>query len=229
MKKLLVLLLLCLPFTAEAKEDILIFGEDITAGGAAYINPTRFEDQLQSVIKPTLIRSNIKLMLNATETSGTAIDRVDEILEEDAGIVGIMLGQNDMRQGTNPELFYKNMDTLLDKLKKEGAYILLIGFEAPRQVNPRLALQYKRVYDRLAKVHGIAFLHDPLHGVVGDPQFTQENLVSPNMNGLQRVAERIVPITVEMVKKLRFVERCRSNQAWKNHQKCAGYVQEAKQ
>ena len=90
-------------------------------------------------------------------------------------IVIVELGANDGLRGLPIQDFEANLNYIIDKSRKSGAKVLLVGMKLPPNYGENYTRQFHNVYTSLAKKHGILLLPFLLDGVRAD-QFQPDNL-----------------------------------------------------
>jgi acyl-CoA thioesterase-1 len=71
--------------------------------------------------------------------------------------------------------------------------------KAPPNLGKEYGAKFNAIYPKLAKKHGVLF--DPffLEGVAADPALNQADRVHPNVEGVQVIVNRLVPVVRELV------------------------------
>jgi acyl-CoA thioesterase-1 len=127
------------------------------------------------------------------DTSADGLARLDWALAETPNAVIVELGANDGLRGLDTARLYENLDGILTKLQARHIPVLLTGMLAAPNFGPEYTSQFKSVYERLQKVHGVAFYPFFLDGVAGNKQLNQADGIHPNEAGVGIVVERILP------------------------------------
>ena len=180
--------------TTTSHRYILFFGNSLTA--AYGLDPSEgfvgaIQERLDSLDLPY---KTVNAGLSGETTAG-GNSRVDWILEQqrDLAIFVLELGGNDGLRGINPEDSYKNLQSIIDKVKSKdpNIQILLAGMEAPPNMGPEFTAQFRSNYRRLAKTNNLPLIPFLLEGVGGVPELNLEDGIHPTAEGHKIVAENI--------------------------------------
>ncbi len=175
LKFFLLLTALALPHSALAAENLLIFGDSLSAGyGIAR------DDSWANLLQHELKKNRPQLeVINASisgETTSGGLRRIGKALQQHRPTVVILeLGANDGLRGTPISESRKNLDRIITRIKKTNAKVLLIGMQLPPNYGPRYTRQFSDMYPKLARQHDIALIPFMLEGVPPD-QFQADNL-----------------------------------------------------
>jgi acyl-CoA thioesterase-1 len=186
----LVLLLaaLALPGFAQAANSILVFGDSLSAGyGIAREAswPHLLQQELQGA-PYSVINASI-----SGETTAGGLRRIDKaIARHSPAVVILELGANDGLRGSPLAETEKNLDTLIQRAKQANAKVLLLGIQLPPNYGPAYTKQFRNIYPKLAKRHGIALLPFMLEGIPPD-QFLPDNL-HPNAAAQPRILRNVM-------------------------------------
>jgi acyl-CoA thioesterase I len=164
-----------LPLNAHAAKNILVFGDSLSAGYGLDIDKSWV-----NLLQKELVRTQSGFgVVNASISGETTIggkQRIAKALKQfRPKIVIVELGANDGLRGTPIKDMEANLDYIINKSRKSGAKVLLLGMKLPPNFGPAYTTQFADVYPRLAKKHGILLLPFLLEGVRAD-QFQADNL-----------------------------------------------------
>jgi acyl-CoA thioesterase-1 len=186
---LLAALLLTLP--ARATDLVLVFGDSLSAGygitrEAAW--PSLLQQELQRRQPPSR-------MVNASisgETAAGGVRRIGKALQQHRPAVVILeLGANDALRGAPVAETEKNLEKIIAQVKKADARILLLGIQIPPNYGPDYTRQFRAIYPRLAKRHGIALVPFMLEGIAPE-QFQPDNL-HPTAAAQPQILRNVLP------------------------------------
>lgn len=181
---------LALSLTVQAANNILVFGDSLSAGyGIA-----------REASWPHLLRQELQShhpryeVVNASisgETTAGGLRRIGRALEQHRpAIVILELGANDGLRGTPLDETEQNLDALIRQAQKAKARVLLLGIQLPPNYGPAYTERFRTLYPRLAKKHGIALLPFMLEGIPPE-QFLPDNL-HPNAAAQQRILHNVM-------------------------------------
>ena len=188
---------------AENPIRIMLYGDSLMAGYglspsenlAAELN-RNFETSGSSII---IINASI-----SGNTSKNGLSRLDWSLEDSPSIVVLSLGANDMLRGLNPELTMQNLDSIINKFKKNGSIVILAGMLASESMGPKYQSQFDGIYPELAKKYDLIFMPFLLDGVALDKKYLQADYKHPNALGIKIIASNLYPYIIEAIAEVEF-------------------------
>ena len=172
---------------------IVAFGDSLTAGlglprEAAF--PARLEAWLQSHgIAARVINAGF-----SGDTTANGLARLERSLAEHPDIVILELGANDALRGIDPATVRSNLHTIIAKIKRHGAQLLLTGMLAPPNWGEEYRHAFDRVYPEIARSEAVPIYPFFLDGVALDPQLNQPDRLHPNERGVIVLVERMGPV-----------------------------------
>ena len=103
------------------------------------------------------------------------------------------LGGNDGLRGIDPTASFKNLQSIIDKVKKKypEAKILLAGMEAPPNMGTKFTSEFREMYPKLAQVNETQLIPFLLDKVGGIPELNQPDGIHPTAKGNEIIAETI--------------------------------------
>lgn len=151
------LLLLCANGASAEKIKILVVGDSLSAGYG--VGPGEsFPEQLEAAL---LKHNKDVVVINAGvsgDTSSGGLARLEWVVDSDApDLVILELGANDALRGIDPTITRRNMDRMLDILKKRKMSVLLAGMLAPPNLGEIYGKSFNSLYPDLAKKYGAFF------------------------------------------------------------------------
>jgi acyl-CoA thioesterase-1 len=188
----LVLLLsaLALPGFAQAANNILVFGDSLSAGyGIAREAswPHLLQQALQADDQPYIV---VNASISGETTSG-GMRRIDKALaKHEPAVVIVALGANDGLRGSPLTDTEKNLDAIIERAKATKAKVLLLGIQLPPNYGPAYTERFRKLYPLLAKKHGVSLLPFMLEGIPPE-QFLPDNL-HPNAAAQPRILRNVM-------------------------------------
>jgi acyl-CoA thioesterase-1 len=189
--------------TSKGLETILAFGDSLTYG----LNVETVDSYplvLDRKIKEEGF-SNYEVVKFAKsgDTSEMGLAKVDKALSDfKPDLVLLEFGANDFLQKIPAETAYKNISSMIEKIKAERVQVVLIGIEPPSLLPNSLTGEYKKIYRDLANEYGIVYVKNFLDGVLLDKNYTQEDRMHPNKDGYKKIVnENIWPVLVKELSK----------------------------
>ena len=188
---------------AENPIRIMLYGDSLMAGYR--LSPS---ENLAAELKrnfeasgPSIIIINASISGN---TSKNGLSRLDWSLEDKPSIVVLSLGANDMLRGLNPELTMQNLDSIINKFKKNGSIVILAGMLASESMGPKYQSQFDGIYPELAKKYDLIFMPFLLDGVALDKKYLQADYKHPNAQGIKIMASNLYPYIIEALAGVEF-------------------------
>jgi acyl-CoA thioesterase-1 len=181
---------------------IVAFGDSLTAG-LGLSEKDAFPVKLEAALKA---RGHDVRVANAGvsgDTASAGLARLDWSVPEGTDAVILELGANDALRGVDPAVTRKALDTIIRRLKQRDIEVLLAGMQAPRNLGGPYYAAFDKIYPDLAREHGL--LHDPffLAGVAADAKLNQRDGIHPTAEGIARIVARILPLTEELIARVR--------------------------
>src|SRR5687768_6613673 len=182
---------LILPKNVPPKPKIIAFGDSLTAGFGL--------EEIESY--PYLLQQKLRAdgfdyeVVNAGvsgDTSLGGVERIDWTLETDnAQILILELGANDLLRGVPPERMKDNLDRIIEKAKAKNVEVLLCGMIAPPTMGPAYQRAFSDVFPDLAEKHDVEYVPFLLDGVALDRELNQADGIHPNAHGTRKMMENI--------------------------------------
>lgn len=180
---------------AESKANrkvIVFFGNSLTAGYGLEL----------SEAYPALIQAKIdSLRLNyevinagvSGETSASGNSRIDWVLESPIDVFVLELGGNDGLRGLELRETYKNLQSIISKVKNKypDAVIILAGMQVPPNMGKQYSEAFAAMYPQLAREMGVRLIPFLLEGVGGERHLNLSDGIHPTAEGQQIVAENV--------------------------------------
>jgi acyl-CoA thioesterase-1 len=199
--KVLFILALVILQSVPKSQTILFFGDSLTAG---YGLST--EEAFPALIEKQLIKKGKKVtVVNAGlsgETSAGGLSRIDWILKQPVEIFVLELGANDALRGLPLDQTRKNLQTIIDKVKKKypQTKIVLAGMMVPPNLGNEYTNQFQKMFPDLAKKNNATLIPFLLQGVAGDEKLNQADGIHPTAEGHKIVAAMVSKIIEPLLK-----------------------------
>jgi acyl-CoA thioesterase-1 len=190
----------CLPAVA-ADPVVLIYGDSLSAayglpqsqGWAALLEKKLAQEKLPHRIVNASISG---------ETTAGGLTRLDAVLEKSQpNIVILELGANDGLRGLPIQATRSNLNAMLQKIKKTGAKVLLLGMQMPPNYGARYTAEFRESYRQLAQSHHTALVPFMLENVAAKPELIQQDGLHPNALGQPIILDNIWPYLKPLLKK----------------------------
>jgi len=189
--------------TANAK-TILFFGNSLSAGYG--LDP--------ELAFPALIQQKIDSLkwnfrvINAGlsgETSAGGLRRIDWLLQRPIEVFVLELGGNDGLRGITLDLTKKNLQTIIERVKRKypAAKIVIAGMQVPPNLGQEYTAPFRALYAELAKKHNALLIPFLLEGVGGIPHLNLPDGIHPTAAGHRIVAKNVWKVLLPLLKTMR--------------------------
>lgn len=179
------------PKPRSTRPKIIAFGDSLTAG----FGLTERESY------PYLLQEKLNAdgyayeVVNAGVSGDTTIgglERADWVLEQDnAAILILELGANDLLRGIPVASLKQNLDQIIRKAKAKNIRVLLCGMLAPPTMGAEYQREFTMVFPDLAAEHKIRFLPFLLDGIALKKELNQADGIHPNPAGARIMTDNI--------------------------------------
>jgi len=197
------LALICLTGAAPSPKNILFLGNSITAGYG--LEPAQaYPALIQAKIDAN--RWNFKA-INAGQSGDTTaggLNRLNWLLKNRVDILVLELGGNDGLRGLPAETTKKNLQAIIDSIKKKypEAKIILAGMKVPPNMGADYAKQFNAIFPELAKKNQAALIPFILEGVGGVREMNLADGIHPTANGHEIVANNVWKVLEPLLRSL---------------------------
>jgi acyl-CoA thioesterase-1 len=182
---------LVLPADRADKPKIIAFGDSLTAGfGLA-----------EKESYPYLLQQRLNAdgfdyeVINAGVSGDTSLggaERADWVLDqENAKVLILALGSNDLLRGMPVDKMKENLRGILEKAKAKKMKILICGMLAPSSVGVDYQRDFINTFTELSKEYKTELLPFMLTGVALDKKLNQADGIHPNAEGTKIMTENI--------------------------------------
>jgi acyl-CoA thioesterase-1 len=182
---------LVLPKDTGARPKIIAFGTSLTAGFGLEENES-YPYLLQQKLKADGLDYEVVNAGVSGDTSLGGLERIDWTLEtENAKILILELGANDLLRGVPPEKMKENLDKIIGKAKAKNVDVLLCGMIAPPTMGPEYQRAFSDAFPDLAEKHDVEYLPFLLDGIALDRDLNQADGIHPNAEGTRMMTDNI--------------------------------------
>ena len=183
---------------------ILAIGDSLTEGlGVA--EQDSYPAQLQAQLRKAGY-SNVSVVNSGLsgETSTGLVNRLDWALKTQPDITILTTGANDAMRGVPVSTVDENIRTAIERLQASGSTVILGGMEIYDNMGDDYVNQFSRIYPRIAKDTGVAYIPFFLNGVAGDANLNQKDAIHPTKEGYTYVVSNnilpvLIPVLTEVV------------------------------
>lgn len=171
-------------------------------GDSLAVSPNQslnFATELQAKLNATHRGWTIDNQSISGDTTTDGLRRIDAALKSDTAILVLELGANDGLRGVGIATVEQNLSTMIERAQARGIRVLLCGMETLPTIGVTYALEFHRVYPRLADRHQVPLVPFLLEGVALNPDFNGDDLVHPNAAGARVIGNTVWPYLEPMV------------------------------
>jgi Lysophospholipase L1 and related esterases len=174
---------------------ILFFGDSLTAGyglspGEAF--PALVEKKcVQNGTPCKVINAGL-----SGETSAGGLSRIDWVLRQPIDVFVLELGANDGLRGLPLDQTIKNLQAIIDKVKKKypDVKIVVAGMLVPPNLGPDYTTNFRKIFPELAKKNDATLIPFLLQDVAGHEKLNLGDGIHPNQEGHRIVANNVYQV-----------------------------------
>ena len=160
-------------------ENIICFGDSLTYGTGAARNKS-YPAQLSEVIGQPVINAGIP-----GNTTADGLKRLKtDVLERSPRMVLITLGGNDLKNGIDKKVAFKNLKNIVETIQAEEALVVIGGVKLLFWDRG-----YEEEYEKLAEETGVILIPNVLKGLIGHNDLMSDT-IHPNAAGYEIMAKR---------------------------------------
>ncbi len=179
------------PDTVSSRPKIIAFGDSLTAG-FGLSEKESYPDLLQEMLKADGYDYEVINAGVSGDTSLGGLERSDWVLDqENAQILVLELGANDLIRGVPVARMKQNLDKIIRKARTKNIKVLLCGMLAPPTMGAEYQRDYTMAFPDLATEHKVAFLPFLLENVALKKELNQADGIHPNAEGAKIMANNI--------------------------------------
>ncbi|GAB3201237.1 acyl-CoA thioesterase-1 [Pontibacter aydingkolensis] len=186
---------------SERTRNILFFGNSLTAGYGLEPDqafPALIQHKIDSLYLPyKVVNAGV-----SGETSAGGKSRINWLLKQPIDVFVLELGANDGLRGIDPSETYKNLQTIIQKVREKNpeAQIILAGMQIPPSMGQKYTNEFRNVFINLAEEENVALIPFLLEGVAGMPKLNQADGIHPTVEGQKILAENVWAVMEDMLK-----------------------------
>lgn len=192
---------LATPQSTGNRPKIIAFGDSLTAG-FGLTEKESYPYLLQEKLNADGFDYEVVNAGVSGDTSLGGLERADWVLEQDnARVLILELGANDMLRGIPVAQMKKNLDQIIRKAKAKGLKVLLCGMLAPPSRGTQYSTEFMDVFPDLASEHKVEFLPFLLENVALKKELNQGDGIHPNAEGERIMTDNIYKALKPMLAK----------------------------
>lgn len=177
----------------SSKPVILVYGDSLSAGyGLA--QQQGWVTLLQKKLDSEHYQYQVVNASVSGETTSGGLARIDAALTiNKPSLVILELGANDGLRGLPIKNMADNLTAMIQKSKKTGAKVLLLGMRIPPNYGPKYAQAFSQTYQDISKENQMSLVPFMLENVAAKPQLIQDDGLHPNALGQPILLDNIWP------------------------------------
>lgn len=190
-----------MPKAVANRPKIIAFGDSLTAGfGLA--EKESYPYLLQEKLKADGFDFEVVNAGVSGDTSLGGLERSDWVLEqENAQILILELGANDLLRGVPVAKMKENLDKIIRKAKAKNIRVLLCGMLAPPTMGAAYQRDFMLAFPDLATEHKVEFLPFLLENVATKKELNQADGIHPNLDGEKIMTDNVYKALKPMLAK----------------------------
>ena len=179
------------PQASLARPKIIAFGDSLTAG-FGLTEAESYPYLLQKKLNEDGYNYEVVNAGVSGDTSLGGLERADWVLgQENARIVILELGANDLLRGMPVDRMKSNLDKIIRKAQEKNIKVLLCGMLAPPTMGSDYQRDYVNAFPDLADERDVAFLPFLLDKVATKRELNQADGIHPNAEGTRIMTENV--------------------------------------
>lgn len=185
----------------KPEPTVLFFGDSLTAGYG--LSP---EEAFPNWVAKNLRQEGLPVrVINAGlsgETSAGGRERLNWILRQPVDVFVLELGGNDGLRGLPADQTKKNLQAIIDQVKKKypQTKIVIAGMMVPPNLGETYTTQFKSLYPELAKKNNAVLIPFLLEGVGGNEKLNLPDGIHPNAEGHKIVGQTVTRYVAPLVR-----------------------------
>ena len=183
---------------AEKPLRIVVLGDSLVAGFALK-EGTAFPEVLE---RRLLASGRNVAVTNAGVSGNTAEDglaRLDWSLPDDADLVIVELGANDMLRGIPPEKTKAALAAIFRRVKERNMGLVIAGMRAINNYGPDYRQTFDAIYPELAREFDAPLFPFFMDGIFGNADLLFPDRLHPNPAGVERMVQQFLPFIKPVV------------------------------
>ena len=169
---------------------ILAFGNSLTAGFGVPDDQS-YPSRLQNILIQNGYPHKVVNGGVSGDTTAGGVRRIKWLMKHAPDIVILELGANDGLRGLSLKEMESNLEQIIGVCEMGGARVLLTGMKVPPNYGEEYAVEFEKVFIRLAEKHSLSLVPFFLEDVAGVREHTQPDGIHPLGSGYSIVVQTI--------------------------------------
>ena len=177
-------------FAAQAA-TILVWGDSLSAGYGIKIEES-WPSLMQAKFNAQALPYRVVNGSISGETSAGGLTRLPKALSEHKPTIVILeLGANDGLRGLPVDQTIRNLTTMIEKSRKAGARVLLVGIKMPPNLGPVYTQRFNALYEQVARAQKVPWVPFLFEGFADDLTAFQSDGFHPLASTQPKMLETI--------------------------------------
>ncbi|MCX4028285.1 arylesterase [Endozoicomonas sp. SM1973] len=200
LKPLFLLVLVSLPQLSQAN-TLLIFGDSLSAGYGLKEHEGWVHLLKQRIARDYPTYQVVNASISGETTTG-GLARLTSTLDKfKPTIVLLELGANDGLRGLPIPQMQRNLQNMIQQIKKSGSEVILMEMRIPPNYGKRYTELFQNSYSQLAKQEEIKLMPFFLKKIAGQQQYLQPDNLHPNAKAQPLLLDNIWEFINPLLKK----------------------------
>ena len=183
-----------------AGKSILVFGDSLSAGYGIALS-RGWVALLEERLKRERIDYSVANASVSGDTSAGGRARIDSALERHRpAVVIVELGANDALRGLPLAPMKANLAAIIERSKKSGARVLLVGMKMPPNFGPDYTSSFENAFTQLSREQKVPLVPFMLEGFAENLDYFLPDRIHPNEKAQPLIVERIWPALRPLLK-----------------------------
>ncbi len=181
--------------SVDDRPVIVAFGDSLTAGVAGKSYP----DDLQDLLDQQGFRYRVDNQGVSGDTSTDGLARIDNVIAGRPRLVLLEFGGNDGLRGVPVSATEKNLEEIIQRLKRESIPTVLLGITLPPNYGPDYVKPFTAMFPTLARQNQLKLMPFLLVHVYQNPALMQPDGIHPDGEGNKIVARDVFALIEPML------------------------------
>ena len=175
---------------ATAGDSIIAFGDSLVEGRGATPGQD-FVSILSRRLGVPIVNAG-----RSGDTAAAALSRLDRaVLHRNPRVVIVLLGGNDFLRRVPTEETFRNLGTIVQRIRDRGAAVVIVGVSVGLFSDP-----FEGEYEALARRTSAGLVPDILDDIIGDGDRMSDS-IHPNDRGYKVIADRLEPVVRDLMRR----------------------------
>ena len=181
-----------------SQKIILFFGNSLTAGMGLQVEEA-FPALIQKKLDSALLSYNVINAGLSGETTASGKNRLSWLLKQKVDVFVLELGANDGLRGIPLDETKKNLQNMIDEVKKHNPEVIIVlaGMQIPPNMGIDYTKDFQAIFPDLAAENDLALIPFLLKDVAGRPDLNQQDGIHPTAEGQKILANNVWEILEE--------------------------------